>query len=229
MMIPRITRNVNARIRHDGPLNPLMRSASRVRTCPWPGASPTRPVAPRTSAGSPVARNRPRTRPSGAIPVRSNRKMSCIVMTSPSIPVISETAVTLRVPSAHASDLHDHLDRRGDLPSDRLFRNVEILAIATIVSRRYSASRGLLAWIVVKLPSWPVFIACSMSSASSLRTSPTTMRSGLIRRALTTSSRCRTAPLPSILAGRVSSRTTCRCRSFNSRGVLDPSRRARCR
>ena len=58
------------------------------------------------------------------------------------------------------------------------------LAIATIVSRRYSASRGLLAWIVVKLPSWPVFIACSMSSASSPRTSPTMMRSGRIRRAL---------------------------------------------
>ena len=90
------------------------------------------------------------------------------------------------------------------------------LAIATIVSRRYSASRGLFAWIVVKLPSWPVFMAWSMSSASSLRTSPTTMRSGRIRRALTTSSRCRTAPLPSMFAGRVSSRTTCRCRSLSS-------------
>ena len=89
-------------------------------------------------------------------------------------------------------------------------------AIATIVSSRYSASRGLLAWIVVKLPSWPVFMACSMSSASSLRTSPTMMRSGRIRRALTTSSRARTAPLPSMFAGRVSSRTTCRCRSFSS-------------
>ena len=69
------------------------------------------------------------------------------------------------------------------------------LAIATIVSRRYSASRGLLAWIVVKLPSWPVFIACSMSSASSLRTSPTMMRSGRIRSALTTSSRWRDGAL----------------------------------
>ena len=32
-------------------------------------------------------------------------------------------------------------------------------AISTIVSMRESASRWLLAWIVVKEPSWPVFIA----------------------------------------------------------------------
>ena len=50
---------------------------------------------------------------------------------------------------------------------------------------RDSASRGVLAWMVVSEPSWPVFIACSMSSASSPRTSPTTMRSGRIRSALT--------------------------------------------
>ena len=49
---------------------------------------------------------------------------------------------------------------------------------------------ALLAWIVVRLPSWPVFIACSMSSASSPRTSPTMMRSGRMRRALMTSWRC---------------------------------------
>ena len=33
----------------------------------------------------------------------------------------------------------------------------------TICSSRPSASRGVLAWIVVIEPSWPVFIACSMS------------------------------------------------------------------
>ena len=59
--------------------------------------------------------------------------------------------------------------------------------IAIIVSIRVSASRGVLAWTVVSDPSWPVFMACSMSSASSPRTSPTTMRSGRIRRALITS------------------------------------------
>ena len=45
-------------------------------------------------------------------------------------------------------------------------------------SSRVSASRGVLAWIVVIEPSWPVFIACSMSSASAPRTSPMMMRSG---------------------------------------------------
>ena len=33
-------------------------------------------------------------------------------------------------------------------------------------SMRSSASRGVLAWIVDIEPSWPVFIACSMSKAS---------------------------------------------------------------
>ena len=89
-------------------------------------------------------------------------------------------------------------------------------AIATIVSSRYSASRALLAWTVVRLPSWPVFIACSMSRASSPRTSPTMMRSGRMRRALMTNCRCLTAPLPSMLGGRVSRRTTWRWRSVSS-------------
>ena len=40
-------------------------------------------------------------------------------------------------------------------------------AIPTITSRRPIASRGLLAWTVVSEPSWPVFMAWSMSSASS--------------------------------------------------------------
>ena len=71
-----------------------------------------------------------------------------------------------------------------------------VAPIAIIVSIRDRASRGVLAWTVVSEPSWPVFMACSMSRASSPRTSPTTMRSGRIRRALTTSWRWRMAPLP---------------------------------
>ena len=62
--------------------------------------------------------------------------------------------------------------------------------IDTMVSMRLRASRGVLAWIVVSEPSWPVFIACSMSSASAPRTSPTMMRSGRMRSALRTRSRC---------------------------------------
>ena len=39
-------------------------------------------------------------------------------------------------------------------------------AIMIIVSIRATASRGVLAWSVVSEPSWPVFMACSMSSVS---------------------------------------------------------------
>src|SRR5204863_9476349 len=48
---------------------------------------------------TPVARNRPITLPSCVTPTFSNRKISCMVITSPSIPVISEMLVILREPS----------------------------------------------------------------------------------------------------------------------------------
>ena len=83
-------------------------------------------------------------------------------------------------------------------------------------SSRVSASRGLLAWIVLIEPSWPVFIACSMSSASSPRHSPMMMRSGRMRSAFFNRSRIVISPVPSRLAVRVSSRTTCGCCSCNS-------------
>src|SRR6266404_2194567 len=59
-------------------------------------------------------------------------------------------------------------------------------------------------------------MACSMSRASAPRTSPTTMRSGRIRRLLRNSSLCGTSPFPSMLGGRVSNRTTCGCCNCNS-------------
>ena len=83
-------------------------------------------------------------------------------------------------------------------------------------SMRVSASRVVLAWMVDMLPSWPVFIACSMSNASAPRTSPMMMRSGRMRRALRTRSRWVTSPRPSRLGGRVSSRTTCGCCNCSS-------------
>ena len=92
-------------------------------------------------------------------------------------------------------------------PIERLITQSGLqITVGTLVMA--SVLLGCLGYLVVKLPSWPVFIAWSMSRASSLRTSPMTMRSGRIRRALTTRSRWRTAPLPSMLAGRVSRRTT---------------------
>ena len=81
-------------------------------------------------------------------------------------------------------------------------------AISTMVSRRASESRGLLAWTVVIEPSWPVFMACSMSSAAPSRTSPTTMRSGRIRSEFLTSSRMSIWPRPSMFDGRDSRRST---------------------
>ena len=72
-------------------------------------------------------------------------------------------------------------------------------------------SLGELAWTVVSDPSWPVFMAWSMSRASPPRHSPTIMRSGRIRRQFFTRSRIVTAPLPSMFGGRASRRTTCGC------------------
>ena len=66
------------------------------------------------------------------------------------------------------------------------------------------------------LPSWPVFMAWSMSRASGPRHSPTMIRSGRMRSALRTRSRVVTSPSPSMLAGRVSIRTTCGCWSRSS-------------
>ena len=74
----------------------------------------------------------------------------------------------------------------------------------------------MLAWTVVIEPSWPVFIACSMSSAAPSRTSPTTMRSGRIRSEFLTRSRIATWPRPSMFAGRDSSRSTCSWCSWSS-------------
>ena len=71
----------------------------------------------------------------------------------------------------------------------------------TIASTRDRASRGVLACTVVIDPSWPVFIACSMSSTSPPRHSPMMMRSGRIRRAFFTRSRATTSPLPSMFGG----------------------------
>ena len=67
--------------------------------------------------------------------------------------------------------------------------------ICTMFSIRVSASRAVLAWIVEIDPSCPVFIACSMSNASSPRTSPMMMRSGRMRSALRSRSRCVTCAL----------------------------------
>jgi hypothetical protein len=144
-----------------------------------------------------------------------NSKISCVTIVSRSRSSTSVTRVTRRTPSGMrstwmmisiAATICSRIARSGN----------SVPAISTIVSRRESESRGELAWVVVMPPSWPVFMAWSMSSASGPRHSPTMMRSGRMRRALMTSSRMVTSPLPSMLGGRFSSRMTCFWRICNS-------------
>ena len=61
-----------------------------------------------------------------------------------------------------------------------------------------------------------MFIACSMSTASEPRHSPTMIRSGRMRSAFRTRSRIVIWPLPSMLAGRASRLMTCFCDSRSS-------------
>ncbi len=70
--------------------------------------------------------------------------------------------------------------------------------------------------MVVMEPSWPVFMAWSMSRVAPSRTSPTMIRSGRMRSALRTRSRIVISPRFSRLAGRASSRSTCSWRSCSS-------------
>ena len=138
-----------------------------------------------------------------------------MVMTSPSMPLISCRLMSRRRPSSSRAICSTTLIAEAIWArSARIGKLMPV--IDTMVSMRPSASRGEFAWIVVSEPSWPVFIACSMSSASAPRTSPTMMRSGRMRSALRTRSRCVTSPLPSMFGGRVSSRTTCGCCSCSS-------------
>src|SRR5487761_1176243 len=131
-------------------------------------------------------------------------------MTSPSMPTISVTATTRRMPSRMR--LIWMIRWTAAAICWRVARGDRLTPpMPTMFSRRVRASRGRLAWMVESEPSWPVFIACSMSSASAPRISPRMMRSGRIRRAFLTRSRMAISPLPSRLAGRVSSRTTCGC------------------
>ncbi len=116
------------------------------------------------------------------------------------MPWTSVTAVTRRVPSR--SRLSCTITSTAEESCSRIARSGRSMpAISTSVSSRAIASRGELACTVDNEPSWPVFIACSMSRHSPPRTSPTTMRSGRIRSELRTRSRIEISPLPSMLRG----------------------------
>src|SRR6476619_5986157 len=111
--------------------------------------------------------------------------------------------------------LDDQVERARDLLTDGAQRQVDACGQHQRLGRA-RASRGVLAWTVVSEPSWPVFMACSMSTVSGPRHSPTMMRSGRIRRVLRTRSRIVTWPLPSMLDGRDSRVITWSCLSWSS-------------
>ena len=132
------------------------------------------------------------------------------MMTSPSMPITSVMCVMRRMPSRM------RLICTISCSEPAIWVRIALggrlaTPMVTMFSSRVSASRGRLACSVPIEPSWPVFMACSRSIASGPRTSPRMMRSGRMRSAFFTRSRMLTSPLPSRLAGRVSSRTTCGC------------------
>ncbi len=103
------------------------------------------------------------------------------------------------------------------LPSWVRVASGDMSASAPSASKRVTTSTLLFAWIVPQPPSWPVLSAESISRTSAPRTSPTTRRSGRIRRLCRTRATMSTCPLPSTLAGRVCSRTVCGCTTASSR------------
>ena len=142
-------------------------------------------------------------------------KSSCIVITSDSIRCTSLIEVMRRPPSSSRSIWITRSS--ADETCWRTARSgISKPAIITIVSRRPRASRAEFAWTVESDPSWPVFIAWSMSSASAPRTSPMMIRSGRMRRLLRTRSRIDTSPSPSMFGGRDSSRRMWRWWSWSS-------------
>ena len=70
----------------------------------------------------PVARNDPRTRPASSIPVRSKTKMSCMEMTSHSMPGNFGNGEHLARAVGQACDLHHRMNGGCDLLAHRLLR-----------------------------------------------------------------------------------------------------------
>ena len=106
-------------------------------------------------------------------PSRENKGLRTI---SPfSIPTTSSIAVTFRLLFLILATWT--ITSRADAIWLLMAGRGSSIPIRTIVSSLASISRQLLAWPVQKLPSWPVFMAWSRSTASWPRTSPITIRS----------------------------------------------------
>src|SRR5699024_7859274 len=136
-------------------------------------------------------------------------------ITTPSAPV--------RVGIASSVTPRSEPDRRRWTTRSMAVENCEytaaglMLASAPRAATRLGTASAVVAWIVAHPPSWPVLRAVSMSLTSAPRHSPTTRRSGRIRRALRTRSVRVTSPPPSTLACRAVSWTTCGWVTMSSR------------
>ena len=132
--------------------------AARARTSRSAAGCPPPPAARCTSAG---CRSRGTGRRPGRparCPVRSNRKMSCIVMTSPSMPGDLGDGGHLARAVRQARDLDDELDGRRNLLADGPVRDVQVghrdhrveavqrVARAVGVDRRRDCRRGRCSW-----------------------------------------------------------------------------------
>ena len=88
----------------------------------------------------------------GPMPVRLNSNRSCIITTSPSIPVISEILITLREPSDSRLTCTTMLI--AEAICWRIARcGIDAPDSSIIISSRCNASRGVFAWMVQIEPS----------------------------------------------------------------------------
>ena len=181
-----------------------LRACARPRRPAEDGRARPRPAA----AGARRSRAAAGSGGSGPSPcgrARSDRSRSAPRCRAGSLTALGgDTAISeiRRAPSGEAVDLHDHVDRRVDLVAQRLERDVQIAHRRQRL--RAGGSRRRRSWRARSPgePSWPVLSACSMSSVSPPRTSPTMIRSGRMRSELRTRSRIEISPRPSTLGGR---------------------------
>ncbi len=92
---------------------------------------------------TPVAWKWPITVPSGPVPVRTNLKISCIWMMSPSMPVISAIDGHLALAVGQARQLHDDADGGGDLAADRGDRHRQAGHADHLLEARDRVARGV--------------------------------------------------------------------------------------
>jgi hypothetical protein len=132
------------------------------------------------------------------------------VTTSPSSPATSVIRLTRRLAVHEPDEVHDQVERRGDLLADRAHRELDAAHqdehLEAVHGRRGACSRGSSSATLVagvhRLEHVERLGAADLADDDPV---------GRMRRAFRTSSRIRTSPSPSTFGGRDSSATTWRC------------------